>query len=91
MDCLERKVNKMAKNTQTLNNFHNNLGAVTGLIGEKETIQIVRVLDSQAGLIEALKILCAEFESTPDKDAVLVAYKSIERGRTALLKAESEI
>ena len=54
-------------------------------------MQIVRVLDSQAGLIEALKILCAEFESTPDKDAVLVAYKSIERGRTALLKAESEI
>jgi hypothetical protein len=81
----------MSKNTQKLNNFHNNLGAITGLIGKTEAMQIVRVLDSQEGLIEALKILCAEFESTPDKDSVLVAYKSIERGRIALLKAESEV
>lgn len=81
----------MAKKSQTLNNFHNNLGAITSLIGETETMQIVKVLDSQKGLIDALRILCAEFESTPDKDAVLVAYKSIERGRAALLKAESEV
>ena len=80
----------MTKPKQALNNFHNNLGAISGLIGKTETMQIVRVLDSQEGLIEALKILCAEFESTPDKDSVLVAYKSIERGRRAFLKAESE-
>ena len=80
----------MAKNTKTLNNFHNNLGAISGLIGENETMQIIKTLDSQEGLIDALRILCAEFESTPEKDAVLVAYKSIERGRTAILKAESE-
>ncbi len=79
----------MTKNT--LNNFYNNLGAITGLIGKTETMQIVRVMESQEGLVEALKILCAEFESTPDKDSVLVAFKSIERGRMALLKAESEV
>ncbi len=81
----------MTKNTQTLINFYNNLGAITGLIGETETMRIVKMMDSHEGLVEALKILCAEFESTPDKDSVLVAFKSIERGRVALLKAESEV
>ena len=79
----------MTTNTRTLNNFQNNNGAITGLIGETETKQIIKALEAQEGLIEALRILCAEFESTPDKDAVLVAYKSIERGLTALSKAKN--
>lgn len=50
---------------------------------------IVRACNSHEALKEALKAL-EQFESTPDKDAVLISYKAIERARKALKQAEGK-
>ena len=45
----------MIKHTPTLNNFQNNLGAVSALIGKTETIHIVRAMNCHKELLKTLK------------------------------------
>lgn len=60
------------------------LGAI---ISEANAAFIIRAVNAHAALVEACKAL-EQFETTPDKDAVLISYKAIERARKALKLVE---
>jgi len=45
----------MVKNSQTVKNFYNNLGALTALLGTEETNRIVKAMESREEAIEILR------------------------------------
>ena len=45
----------MVKNSQTVKNFYNNLGALTAFLGKKETGRIVKAMESREEAIEVLR------------------------------------
>ncbi len=49
---------------------------------------IARAANNHNEIFDVLKALCEQFESTPNKDAVLVAWKLIKRGIKVIAKIE---
>ncbi len=57
-------------------------------VSEADAKHIVRAVNNFAPLVDALRAITREFESTPNKNEVLVAYSLVEEARSAIANAE---
>jgi len=80
----------MTKRTQS--NFYNNLGAISGLIGESETMQIVKMINCHEELVNTLKGCQLAIKGIKEKYGITELSFDLmpQHIKQAILKAESE-